>query len=108
MSADSIAIDKPQVIAPEPEDEGGGDAGAFSFRGAARLLVASGVGKLSIALFLLMLALSAYVLLTYPLRFGPERWSNPTVWADNPKTVPPFWTTWLGKDGYEQQSFTKS
>lgn len=108
MSADSIAMDKPQVIAPVPDDEGEGDAGAFSLKGAAKLLIASGVGKMSIALFVLMLALSAYVLLTYPLRFGPERWSNPTVWADNPKTAPPFWMTWLGTDGYEHKLFNKA
>lgn len=108
MTADPTAFDNPQLAAPVPEDEGAEDAGAFSLTGAARLLVQSGVGRTSIALFLLMLALSAYVLLTYPLRFGPERWSNPTIWADNPKTAPPFWMTWLGTDGYEHRTFNKA
>ncbi|MCC6792730.1 MAG: hypothetical protein IT336_13645, partial [Thermomicrobiales bacterium] len=103
MSADQIA--STPVITATPEDEGSGDAGAFSLRGAGKLLIASGVGKVSIALFVLMLAISAYVLLTYPIQFGPERWSNPTVWADNPKTAPPFWMTWLGTEGFEHRSY---
>jgi peptide/nickel transport system permease protein len=106
MSAETAVFDKSPVTVPE--EESGADAGAYSFRGTAKLLIASGTGKAAIALFILLLAISAYVLLTYPLHFGPERWSNPTVWADNPKTVPPFWMKYLGTEGIEQKSFTKS
>ena len=105
MAADTLVPDRNLTV---PEDEEAGDGGAFSIRGALRMLVASGTGKAAIALFVLMIALSIYVLATYPLRFGAERWSNPTVWADNPKTAPPFWMTWFGKDGIEHQSFSKS
>jgi peptide/nickel transport system permease protein len=64
--------------------------------GAIRLLVASGSGRAGIALFAVMLAISLYVVFTYPIDFGTARWSNPTVWADNPKDAPPAWTNWLG------------
>ncbi len=106
MATESLTIE--QRRSTVPDDESGSDGGAFSFRGSLKLLVASGTGKSAIALFVLMTALSAYVLFTYPLRFGAERWSNPTVWADNPKTSPPFWMTWLGRDGIEHEVFTKS
>jgi peptide/nickel transport system permease protein len=29
----------------------------------------------------------------YPLDFGLRFWNNPLAWADNPKAVPPVWTT---------------
>jgi peptide/nickel transport system permease protein len=32
------------------------------------------------------------VVVTFPLDFGPARWSNPAAWADLPRTVPPAWT----------------
>ena len=35
---------------------------------------------------------SLYVVVTFPLDFGPTRWSNPAVWADHPRAVPPAWT----------------
>jgi peptide/nickel transport system permease protein len=104
MATESIALNQPPLAAPE--EESGAGAGAFSLRGAGKLLIESGTGKMAIALFVLMIALSGYVLLTYPLNFGPERWSNPTYWADNPKTAPPVWTTWIGRDGIEQKTFT--
>jgi peptide/nickel transport system permease protein len=60
------------------------------------LLVAGGSGKAGVVLFLLMVALSVWVVVTYPLDFGRARWSNPAVWADNPRNAPPAWTAWLG------------
>src|SRR4051812_30463837 len=53
-----------------------------------------------------MVTISGWVLVTYPLHFGTDRWSNPIYWADNPKTAPPFWMTWLGHDGFEHKSFS--
>jgi peptide/nickel transport system permease protein len=47
----------------------------------------------------LILGLAAIlVLVTFPLDFGPTRWSNPAVWADYPKAVPPAWTAALSSD----------
>ncbi|MDP9364846.1 MAG: ABC transporter permease, partial [Chloroflexota bacterium] len=57
-----------------------------------RLLLGSAVGKAGVALFLGLVALSLWVVLTYPLDFGRARWSNPAVWADNPQNAPPAWT----------------
>ena len=59
---------------------------------ALRVLVGSTTGKAGIALLALLAGVSLYVLVTYPLDFGTQRWSNPAVWADNPKAVPPAWT----------------
>jgi peptide/nickel transport system permease protein len=48
-------------------------------------------------LFALMSVLSLWVVATYPRDFGVSRWSNPNVWADNPKNVPPVWTRLFGE-----------
>ncbi len=61
------------------------------FGDALRVLASSATGKAGIALLLALAAISAYVLVAYPLDFGTQRWSNPAVWADNPKAVPPAW-----------------
>jgi peptide/nickel transport system permease protein len=106
MTSADASIDR-QASVPLDE-EAGSDGGAYSWRGALKLLLSGGTGRAAIALFILMLVLSAYVLITYPVRFGPERWSNPTVWADNPKTSPPLWMTWLGRDTIEHLSQTKT
>lgn len=106
MSSDALTINA--APAPENEETGSQDAGAFSLRGALKLLLGSGTGRTSIALFILMLGVSIYVLVAFPLRFGTERWSNPIYWADYPKTAPPFWMTWLGKDGIAHKITTKS
>jgi len=65
-------------------------------RGALRLLVTSGSGRVGLLLFALMTALSFWVVITYPRDFGVSRWSNPAVWADNPKNAPPVWTRFFG------------
>ena len=39
-----------------------------------------------------LILVSAFVLVWFPLDFGSQRWNNPTVWADNPKAVPPAWS----------------
>jgi len=84
----ATAIDE----AADPTDR---DAGS-PLRGALRLLVAGGIGKAGVGLFLAMVALSIRVVVTYPVDFGTARWSNPAVWADNPKNAPPAWTARLG------------
>ena len=59
---------------------------------ALRELLRSGAGKGGVGLLIMLFATSIYVLATYPLNFGTRQWSNPTLWVDNPKTVPPTWT----------------
>ena len=60
-----------------------------------RGVLASTAGKIGVALALILGISSLLVLLTFPLDFGPARWSNPSVWADYPKAVPPAWTAAL-------------
>jgi peptide/nickel transport system permease protein len=58
-----------------------------------RLLTTS--GKVGLLFLAVIVALSLYVVATYPLDFGVKRWNNPVVWADNPKLAPPAWTNYL-------------
>ena len=62
-----------------------------TFSGAVRVLVGSAIGKAGLVLLGFLVAVSVWVLATYPLDFGTREWSNPAVWADNPKAVPPTW-----------------
>jgi len=94
MAESSIAVTTPPQPA-QPVEETAPPESASSLRGALKLLVASGVGKAGIALFLAMLGISIYVLVAYPLNFGTTRWSNPAYWADNPQDAPPAWTAWF-------------
>ena len=57
-----------------------------------KILLSSNVGKAGTAFFLLLIAVSVYVVIAYPMDFGLRFWNNPAVWADNPKNVPPAWT----------------
>jgi peptide/nickel transport system permease protein len=85
-------LGRPEVV---PEAEAAAARQVSPLKGVLKLLVATSVGKTGVVLFAIMLAISAYVLLTYPSDFGPSRWNNLTVWADNPKAVPPVWVGWL-------------
>ena len=55
-------------------------------------LLSSTTGKTGVAFFLIMVVVSLYALIANPLDFGTRLWNNPSVWADNPKSVPPSWT----------------
>ena len=68
------------------------------FRDALKIMLSSGTGKAGITLLAGLIAISAYVLITYPLDFGDTQWSAPLVWANNPKAVPPAWTNLFGGD----------
>lgn len=57
-----------------------------------RQLLASDPGRVGAAMFVLLLVVAAAVVVIYPSDFGPARWSNPALWADNPKAAPPAWT----------------
>jgi peptide/nickel transport system permease protein len=93
---------------PAPEVEEQQPTSGFSLRGALKLLVSTGSGKVGVALFILMIGVSIYVLLTYPIDFGKAIWSNPAYWADYPKAAQPAWTVYLGKDAYPHQITTLS
>ena len=63
-----------------------------------RQVLASTAGKIGVTLAVILVVVSLLVVLTFPLDFGPSRWSNPAVWADYPKAVPPAWTALLSAD----------
>ncbi len=103
------ALPKPMPTAsPAPIEEEERPSSAYSLRNVSRLLLASRSGQLGIALFLFLVAISIYVVVTYPRDFGTARWSNPPYWADNPRAVPPKWMAWLGSDVLEHQNFELS
>ena len=62
-----------------------------SNRDLAKEFLSTGSGKLGAGLFIMLLAISVFVIATYPLDFGTKIWSSPKVWEDNPKAVPPVW-----------------
>jgi peptide/nickel transport system permease protein len=64
----------------------------FSARDALSEFWASRISKLGVALIIVLFAISAYVLASYPLNFGTQYWNKPQYWADYPKGVPPTWT----------------
>ena len=64
-----------------------------------REVLASGAGKAGVTLAVVLGLASVLVLVTFPLDFGPTRWSNPAVWADYPKAAPPAWTDALSGGG---------
>ena len=57
-----------------------------------KILLSSKVGKAGAVFLGLLVAVSIYVVIAYPLDFGTRLWNNPAVWADNPKSIPPAWT----------------
>ena len=59
---------------------------------AIKILLSSITGKAGAGFLLLLIAVSIYVVISYPLDFGLRFWNNPAVWADNPKNAPPVWT----------------
>ena len=62
-----------------------------------KILLSSKVGKVCVAFLLLLVVVSIYVVIAYPMDFGSRLWNNPAVWADNPKNVPPVWTNIFSK-----------
>jgi peptide/nickel transport system permease protein len=50
-------------------------------------------GRTGAAFFIMLVVVSLYVIVAYPLDFGSRLWNNPAEWADNPKNVPPAWTS---------------
>ena len=62
-----------------------------------RVLLSTGTGRLGLLFFMLLVGVSLYVVVAYPLDFGLKQWNNPLVWADNPKSVPPVWYRFIDK-----------
>lgn len=56
-----------------------------------KIFISSWVSKAGLALLLILIITSIYVLITYPLDYGLRIWNNPKAWTDNPRSVPPEW-----------------
>ena len=65
---------------------------------ALREFLSSGSGKTGTLFLLALVTISILVVATYPLDFGSKFWNSPVVWADNPKAVPPVWSSFLGSE----------
>ncbi len=55
-------------------------------------LLSTGSGKAGTAFLAVLIIISIGVVVTYPADFGIKYWSNPVLWADNPRVAPPSWT----------------
>ena len=72
-----------------------------------RELFATAPGKMGAVMLAVLLGISVYVVVSFPLDFGETRWANPAEWADNPKAVPPAWTDlFSGSDRLRHQKLT--
>lgn len=94
-----------QRVTPAPEAPDAEAAAALppSPRNFGQLLISTGAGRTSVVMFAVMLAVCAWVLVTFPSNFGSARWSNPVYWADNPKTAPPAWSNLLRRHDLPEQ-----
>jgi peptide/nickel transport system permease protein len=100
--SDAAEVLQPVRLPPTAEEEAPAP-GALSLRNVARVLLSSNSGRAAALMFIAMIAISIYVLTTYPRDFGNDRWSAPLVWADNPKTAPPSWTRLYDDQAIEHQ-----
>ncbi len=93
---------EPELLLPDPalalaaSEEALDDEPRRGRGDAWRVLLGSWSGRAGVAMFAGLLAISLWVLLTYPPAFGATRWSNPAYWADNPRNAPPTWTARFG------------
>ena len=67
----------------------------MTFRQMLRELLDSVPGKTGAGLLLVLMVMSVYAVIRFPPGWGTSQWSNPSVWADNPKAAPPNWSNLL-------------
>jgi peptide/nickel transport system permease protein len=72
-----------------------------------RELWGSGPGRTGIVMLSGLLLTSLLILIFFPANFGSSRWSNPSVWADNPKSSPPAWANLFYRDKYPRHVSVK-
>ncbi|MGD9711427.1 MAG: ABC transporter permease [Thermomicrobiales bacterium] len=105
--ADQAAVLEPVSGSPS-EAEGASTPAPYSLRGIGSILLSSWSGKVGVGMFIALIAVSVFVVVTYPRNFGTDRWSSPLVWADNPKTAAPSWTRLWNDSAIEHQVFLQS
>jgi peptide/nickel transport system permease protein len=67
-----------------------------------KIYVSSTLGKVSIALFVILISASIYAAVTLPPNFG-SLWNNPLYWQIYPKDAPPAWVNYLSGNRYAPQ-----
>ena len=67
-----------------------------------KIYVSSTLGKVSIALFAILIGASIYAAVTLPPNFG-SLWNNPLHWQIYPKDAPPAWVNYLSGNKYAPQ-----
>ncbi len=79
----------------------------MNLRDIAKVLLSSGSGRVGAVFLAVLVLVSLFVLVRFPLDFGPKRWNNPAEWADNPKAAAPDWTRlWSGDKAVKHKVFT--
>ena len=67
-------------------------------RGLLAELWKSAPGRAGVVLLALLCVTAIVVVVTFPPDFGPRIWSNPALWADQPRSAPPAWTNFFRRD----------
>ena len=73
------------------------------------ILLSSGSGRAGVVFLTTIVLASLFVVVRFPLDFGSQRWNNPAEWSDNPRAVPPAWTSlFQGSDALPHTIFQAS
>ena len=60
-----------------------------------RELLATFPGKAGVVMLAILIGLSIYAAVRFPLDWGRNEWSDPARWSDNPKSAPPAWVNFF-------------
>ncbi|MEM1607093.1 MAG: ABC transporter permease [Candidatus Bathyarchaeia archaeon] len=70
---------------------------------------ASKVSKIGVFFLFIVITVSIYTLITFPLDYGVRYWNNPKYWVDNPKAAMPQWVnSFLGGGLLDHQIISTS
>lgn len=70
---------------------------------------ASKVSKIGVFFLFIVITISIYTLITFPLDYGIRYWNNPKYWVDNPKAAMPQWVnSFLGGGLLDHQIISTS
>ncbi|MSQ21994.1 MAG: ABC transporter permease [Dehalococcoidia bacterium] len=72
----------------------------MNLRDSVQVMLSSASGRLGMVFLATLVLVSAYVLVRFPMDFGPRRWNNPAQWVDNPKAAPPVWWSAFRRDAF--------
>lgn len=72
-----------------------------------KVYISSTLGKVSLALFILLIGASIYAAVTLPPNFG-KLWNNPVYWQIYPKDAPPAWVNYFTGNKYAPEVILKT